>query len=452
MWPWKSSDIETNDTTVRFRDLLASMIGKSHKNARDIYEIFGYDRTRSFDTYWEYYRLNDYANRIVAGLPKSCWRDGVVIKDSNKKEVLEQELITLFRSKMFRKLENADILNRIGSHSVLYVGVPDGEVDPKTPLGTSSAKRLNEVFFTPFAENGIIVSEYDTDILSPRFDLPTLYTLQTVPEVRDASGVIEQARSIVVHWSRIVHMAEGSLGNGVIGESALAPVLNRVKDLDKTIGGSSEAYFRNARGKIAFKSDSNFTGFKDDLAKAAFDKQAAAFTQNWQDWIALSGIEAKSIDTRMYDPINTVKIALQAISAQTGIPIRILTGEGAGQMTGNEDKASYDTLVNDRQNLVCEEWVLRVFEILSNANMLDFKDDYTIEWPEVAALNEKDRAEVDSKKATAFKAVAEALGEVSLDGLVDSAEVFKEVLGIDLKIDTDESSHEDGDLDGDGIE
>ena len=424
------------NTTLSFRDMLNSIIGVSHSAARDIYEIFGYKRNRNFQTYYEYYEYNDYGNRVVTALPKACWRSGVKIKDSDDEDVLEDELSVLFNRKMFKQLEAADILNRIGAFSVLYVGLPDG-LDPEQPVGM--CRNLDQVFFSAFSEDGITISEYEEDILSPRFNMPKIYTLQRV--VRSSStDVLEKTRPIRVHWTRLVHLAEGSLDSGLVGMSCLSPILNRLDDLNKSIGGASEAYFRNARGKLAYKADSSFSGFKSQTEKDTFDLETKAFTNGWKDSISLVGVDAKSIDTPHHDPAGTVKVALQAVSGQTGIPIRILTGEGAGQLAGNEDKASFNQLTSDRQNLTCQEWVERVFEILQMAGLLEYRPDYVVEWHTIESLEALEKSQVGSNNANAFKTVTEALASLVLDGNVDPAEIYKLVLDLDIDYEIDDEN------------
>jgi hypothetical protein len=448
------SPITETNSTASFRDLLSQAFGISHKGARDVNEIYGYTTIRSFKEYYEWYRLNDYANRIVTAYPKSCWRTGVTIKDNTGKEVLKDEIAVLFRRKLFKQLENADVLNRIGSFSVLYVGLPDG-LDTEEPVGV--CRDLEGVYFSAFSEDGTIVAEYESDVLSPRCGMPKIYSLQKVARVNDTnSSIVEQTMPIRVHWTRVVHLAEGALDNGLIGLSCLSSVLNRLSDLNKSIGGSSEAYFRNARGKYAYKADKDFGGFKDSTEKAAFDKASQAFTNNWKDHISLVGVDVKGIDTPHHDPEGTVKVALQALAGQTGIPLRILTGEGAGQLAGSEDKASYNQMVSDRQNLICEEWVERVFEILQLAGLLDYDMDYEIEWTPIEALSDTARATLAKDRSIAFKNTTEALASVVLDGNVDVEKVYKEVLDLEIKLDMDDEdlsgNDDDDDNDNDDVD
>ena len=84
-------------------------------------------------------------------------------------------------------------------------------------------------------------------------------------------------------------------------------------DIDKATGGAAEAYFRNARGKIAFEIDPEFSSnlIGDPDAKAAFDEAGKRFTNNWQDQITAVG----------------AKVGGRAVGS--GVGSRLATGEGS---------------------------------------------------------------------------------------------------------------------------
>ena len=431
MWPFNKT-ITTNESTGSFRDILGRALGISHKGLRNIYQIFGYKEGRiQFQTYYDYYRRQDYANRMVSMIPKSCWRDGADLVDDKGQPVDASVMKSVARTGIYQGLERADILNRLGKFSILVVGIPDG-MDPKDPLGSASADRLDEVFYAAYSEDGIVINEWERDVTSPRYGLPTLYNVQMMDRGDKDQAII--GGSFQVHWSRVVHLAEGALDNEIEGLPFLEPVLNRLDDLQKTIGGSAEAYFRNARGKFALQTKDGFDGILDESQAEALRVEAEAFQNNWRDHMRLTGIEAKVLNTPVYDPEGTINGALQAIAGYSGIPIRILTGEGAGQLAGNEDKASYNQLVNDRQDLTCTPWLARVLEILNNSGMISISEEATIKWPGLRALEEDEQAKINMNNATAFKMVTDALDSMTLDGNVDPSEVYKKILGLEISV------------------
>ena len=50
--------------------------------------------------------------------------------------------------------------------------------------------------------------------------------------------------SRVVHWSRVIHIAENAGGTGVYGLPRLQSVYNRLEDLLKIMAGSGESAWR----------------------------------------------------------------------------------------------------------------------------------------------------------------------------------------------------------------
>ena len=61
---------------------------------------------------------------------------------------------------------------------------------------------------------------------------------------------IMKRETIQVHYTRVIHVAEGLLENDVLGTPRLEPIVNRLIDLEKIVGGGSEIFFLNARGGI----------------------------------------------------------------------------------------------------------------------------------------------------------------------------------------------------------
>ena len=418
--------------------------GVSMNGERDLNTVFGYTE-RTFPEYMALYRKQDIAGRIVAGVSRSCWRSGVTVQASedDPTPVMVDDLDALTEAGVFLKLERADILNRIGRYSVLVVGVPDGAASPEEPLGTAGGgNRLDQVYFMPYAQDGITVVKWVTEVIDPRYGKPEVYQLEVVGRTNDE--LVPSRQSVKVHWSRIVHMAEGCLDNDLEGTPALEPVANRLDDLNKAVGGSAEAYFRNARGKMALELSKDFQGDLTAPQKEALQNEADEFTNNQRDFMRLRGTSAKVLNTPQADPEGTVKVALQMIMGATGYPMRVLTGEGSGQLAGSEDKLTWNQIVSDRQNQICAPWFWRVLEILQAANMLTVPEGAVLDWPITEALSEKEAAEVQDKRASALEKVARAVTTPGFDSEMTAQQAIEEVLGLEYKPETDDGG-------GDGL-
>lgn len=402
-------------STLRYG--VTQYLGISHKGNRDLYDVYGYPKTLSgfngFNMMYQYSRREGISNRITAGVAKTCWREGFEVfksAEDDAEQVLVDEVEALRKAGFIKKIEAADTLNRIGRLSVLYVGVPDGR-KPEEELGivTRGADFLGQLYFVAYAYDGVTISEQEDDITSPRYGLPKFYQLQRIG--RNDNEKDTSTKSIKAHWSRVIHLNENSLESDIEGMGVLEPVFNRILDIDKATGGASEAYFRNAKGKIAYEIDKEFAALmlEDQTAKDKFQEGAEKYTNEFQDHTVAAGSTVKSLPTPHASPVDTVKTALWAISGYTGIPIRVLTGEGAGQLAGSEDQLALNQIIKDRQNLICSGWVIRLFEILEQAGMLSLPEDYQIRFPVQEAATEEQKGRNGDIKATTLQKVVAAL-------------------------------------------
>lgn len=408
-------------TTLHFRDIISSGLGVSHNGKRDAYDVYGYPENYSFRLGYNAIRREGIANRVVKGVAQSCWRNGFVImegtpEDETSESVLDDEVQKLNQKQLFSRIERADVLSRIGDFAALFVGIPDG-LEFNEPIGKVNGDGYQSIYFRPFAYDGITIAKYDTEPTSERFGLPELYQLQVMG--RGDTAKTQNTQPIVAHWSRVLHLAENLLDSDIEGIPALEPIYNRILDIDKATGGAAEAYFRNARGKIAFEVDPEFASdlLNDPTAKEAFDTAGKKFTNDWEDQITAVGSKVHSVVTPHQSPLDTVKTALWAISGYTGIPIRVLTGEGSGQLAGSEDRLAYGALVNDRQDHVCSVWVITLLEMLETAGMLTLPKAYYIDYPLDEPLTEFDKAELANKRADTLTKLTAAASSMAGDSI-----------------------------------
>ena len=397
-----------------------ALLGLSHDGKRNLNDVYGYPDSLSGTA--GYYKMYDMAkregiaNRLTFGTARTCWREGFEIFDSGEEdanEIFADEILKLNKQELVNKIERADILNRIGAFSVLYVGIPDG-LDPREPVGRVTGDGFKSIFFKPFAYDGIEINAWNNDPTSERFGKPELYQVSRMSRgdtEKDMSGT----NAIVIHWTRIIHLNEGALDSDVEGMGYLEPIFNRILDLNKACGGSAEAYFRNSKGKIAFEVDKDFTGITSQEDKDRLDSGAKKFTNEAQDHIYAMGSKVTAVNTPHASPLDTVKTLIWEIAGYSGYPIRVLTGEGSGQLAGSEDQLAVNAIISDRQNTVCASWVTRLFEILAMAGMVEWKDTYQVRFPKQSTVTEMQQVELDDKKAGSLLKIAQAKSQIGGD-------------------------------------
>lgn len=409
----------------------SSLFGKSPNGARDYFAIFGYADQLTFSEYYSMYLRGGIAHAVVDKIAKSCWRDVPGI-EVNEKPALEDEINSLKKAGFFRAMERADTLNRIGNFSVLLIGAPDG-LELNQPLG--KAANLDGYYFNPYSYDGIEITKWEKDPISSRFGKPTEYSLMTRTANDQNKQVLMSAR--VVHWSRIVHMAEGSLDNSIEGASSLQPVWNTLIDVLKTRGGSSEALFRNGRQKFALEANKDAKIDQSGPGMETLKTDVEAFTNNYQDFMRMQGMTAKVFQPSVASPRDAFDICIEEVAGVTGIPIRVLTGKGGGQLAGAEDRASWNSLVDDRQNSVCSGFLEQALTIFNEAGLFKLPEDYEIVWPVSPTLNESEAAEVMLKRSQALNHVTTALSSIG-GAEVDAKTAFEQVGLEDIEVDDSE--------------
>lgn len=427
-----------NAATSVFNRGNSGSFGISPDGKRNYNLLFGYGENLTYRDYKGMYLRGGIANTVVAKVAKTCWRDMPELK-SGDNAILADQLLILKRHKFFRAMERADIANRIGKFSVLYVGIPDG-LNPMLPVGVAKKDNFKGMYFNVYEEDGIIVNKWDTDPASPRYNKPELYSLQVT--VTGQSLLQSNASSIIVHHSRIVHLAEGALSNSLEGCSSLEAPWNAITDKLKVSGSNAEANFKNSRQKIVLAAREGAKSNTNPDAITALKENAENFQNNQEDFLRLNNMDATAIQPNISSPRDSYDINVEEVAGTTGIPVRILTTKAGGTVTGSEDKATWNALVNDRQEQECTPWLLDALSIMSEAGILELPDNAEVVWPAQSSLSEKEASESMEKKAGAFEKVMNGLGTVGGDEMLAET-VLKEVGFDKIKIDDIDLSKDD---------
>lgn len=432
--------INTIFRTLSRRRGSGGTFGISPDGTRNYNELFGYGEFLTFTKFLAMYKRGGIASVIVSKVAKLCWRDMPEIKVKDK-NVLEDELLKLKRVHFFRVIERADILNRIGNFSILFIGIPDG-LDPSLPVGSAKKGSFDEMYFNVYNYDGIEITKYEDDPASSRFNLPVLYQLQVI-DIDNTERKQRPMTSVIVHYTRVVHLAEGSLSSSIEGMSSLEQPWNSLIDIEKIRGSSAEAYYRNARQKLSLETvDGASTGTMKPEEKEEFKKNVENFQDGLEDILRLNNMKANMLQPSMASPRDSNDIATENVSGTTGLPVRTLTGKASGVVTGSEDKATLNAFINDRQKQECAVYLLDALSIMNEAGILDLPEDAEVVWPVQSALGEKEKSESIRNKGQAFKDVSDGLSTIGADEVVAES-VFKSV-GLE-GIEIDEINLMDGD-------
>lgn len=406
----QQGQLRTLMTYISQRMMLATRAGITFTGNRDIYRTLGYMRIiRFFDLYSRYVR-GGIARRVVDLPPSATWQIPPIISESEDptpKTPFEKSIIDLANTtKMWHFIERADRLAGIGRYGTLLIGAPGRLQDP-LPRGGKV------LYFAPFTEYTSPVKTIDSDPTSERFGLPLTYSIRVGS---DLIGSILPNNSpsltslLEVHWTRVLHIAEGLLEDQVYGTPRLLPAWNYFDDLDKIEGATGEAYWRIADRGLQFDIDKEM--------QAPTGPEAEKMTQEFEDYIngfqryiRTQGVKVNPLGSEAPNPKFAAELAVSLISATTGIPVKILMGVQAGKASSDTDDSSWKEMTSCRQNQYADPTILRVlFDRLIDFNYLPEpkSGEYSAIWPDLFSLSEQDRALVAMRYGSAIQMISQA--------------------------------------------
>jgi hypothetical protein len=421
----------------------ARQAGISFGGLRDMYQVLGYAKTLTFRMMYDRYARGGIAKRIVEAYPKATWRGGVTLFEDEDPKVstsFEQAWEALQnRLNIWSVLQRVDILAGLSTYSVLLIGAP-GDLSTPLPKAQGPDQLL---YLTPFSGGGgpggsathnsgsmsrivaldadCTIYDFETDITNPRFGMPNSYQLKRV-------DLATPALQRPVHYTRIIHVAEGILGDEVYGTPTLENVWNLLDDLDKVTGGGAEAFWLRANQGIHMDIAKDMTipksapGAPDPLAKMRADSED--YQHGITRWLRTKGVTVTPLGSDVADFKNPTDAILTQIAGSKGIPKRLLLGSEMGQLASGQDADNWDTQVMDRRTSYAGPMIVRrLVDRLIEFGYLPKPAQYEVEWPVIQNLTE-------IEKAAGAKAMADVNASAKMT-VFDSDEMREKWYGLE---------------------
>ncbi len=433
---------------------------------RDVDEECGYIKTAGIDEtlYNELHDRHPIANRVNSILPKECWKISPEVyesEDNDEETQFEKDWKELCQSlgsgsklkstkynPIWSILSRADLVSGKGHYGIILIGFSDGK-DLREPVeGFEDAEEeavVNEgtddqyndfgnftsgdpdsgerkvLFLKVFDERLAEISEWNTDKTSPRFNQPLRYRLTLSDASEGTSGVGQASSTIEVHWSRVIHIADGVECNETIGTPRCRPVLNPLSDLKKIYGGGAEGYWQVCLPGVILESEPGTVIDKDAMKQGVQD-----YIHRMQRWLALSGMTAKTLQGSVTDPTSFIAVYIEAICIQLAVPTRIFMGSERGELASSQDKDSWDErLFERRENHVTPNIIAPLVDRLIAFGVLAEPEQYIIDWSGSDNTSKLLKAQIASTLTQAL--VAYISGGV--DNLIEPADYLSEIIG-----------------------
>ena len=402
-------------SAIMSRYLMATKLGMQFGGDRDIYKALGYKEKLTYHDYLSQYLRQDMARAIVDRPIQGTWRGKLQILEPGDADttILETSFGELAKTLQLKnKFMRLDRLASIGHYAVLLIGFDDITRPEDWAEAVSGKRKI--LYIKPISEASAPIKESEESPQSQRYGQPLYYE------------VAADKTKIRVHYSRVIHVAASQLEDDVMGTPVLKPVFNRLKDLEKLVGGSAEMFWKGAfpgyQGKI--KDDYQI----DAETKKDLKDQLDEYEHGLRRFLIAQGVDLSPMASQVADPRNHVDIQVQMISAQTGIPKRILTGTERGELASSEDKGSWNELLQTRREEHAEPTIVRPFIDKCIEHGVLPGADYEIAWSDLFAAGEKEKAEVGKVRASAIK---EYLSQPLAAEIIPPAAFMEFMLGFD---------------------
>lgn len=285
----------------------------------------------------------------------------------------------------------------------------DGEL-PTSSSPQKPKRRL--LYLRVFPESLVTVTQYDTDKKSPRYCQPIMYQVTFNDPTLHHTGAGLTTGTHNVHWTRVLHVPGDNLDvSEWFATPALQPVLNNTLDLKKLYGGSAEMYWRGAFPGLALETHPQLGG--DVIVdKRKLQDMIENVYQGLERAFILMGMSAKTLAPTVVDPMNQIRVQIEAICINLGIPIRVFMGSERGELASSQDDAAWNDRLKFRQDTYVTPFIIVPFidrlihaECVLPPTLVDEFGNlvgYEVEWPDLTSTSEEDRARVALLKTQAL--------------------------------------------------
>jgi hypothetical protein len=395
------------NSLLRRRDLIQTLLSPG----RDIDTECGYPVTITKDNYKTMYDRTGYATRVVEIWPEESWSQTPKIYE------VENPGFTAFEKawmkeeenhRLFHYMNRIDILSGIGHFGLLLFGIGDGKSLEKPVAGidlktgeTKNPGSFPLLYLRAYDESVISVKEKEKDPRSPRFGFPTVYEIS----LEDATSYSTTSKTNkLVHWTRVLHVADNRTCSEVYGTPRMQRVYNTLLDLRKILGGSGEMFWRGGFPGMAFELGGDAgTQEVSTATKEAMQENIEDYFAGLDRALLLENVEVKQMDPQVADPSGHIDMQMKAVALSLGVPYRVFMGAEQAKIASTQDKRTWNERVMKRQNKYLTPMLVRpLIDRLIAYGVLPEPKEYFVAWPDREAITDKDIADVAVKEVDAM--------------------------------------------------
>lgn len=392
---------------------------------RDLDKECGYpEGMLSATGYWQLYAKEGYAARVVNVFPEESWsvEPELYEKEEGDDTPFEAAWKTLeFEHNIWSMLQRADELSGIGRYGGILLGINDGEdlsvpapgIDNQgNPLPDRPEMKLN--YLRVFDETNCHISQVEADFRNPRYGQPLYYQVTFAdtsaianygggsPDNQPTMNPSEIGIRRLVHWSRIIHIADNRQSSEVIGMPRMQQVLNRLYDIRKILGGSAEMFWKGAFPGYSFETHPAL-GTEAVVDQESLADEMHSFWSGLKRYIATQGGSIKSLAPQVSDPTAHLACQIMAICAKLGVPMRIFLGSESGHLASTQDEGTWNRRLMKRQKRYITPYIINpTIRRLMALGVLPMVERFYVMWTDLNAMSSADKADISLKRTQAL--------------------------------------------------
>lgn len=415
----------SNIQTVIARSMFSTRAGIGFGGKRDYYEVFGYNRRPTHADFVAKYLRQDIATRVIDAPVDGLWSDHPTVLGGAHFNTKWQDIVDEFD--VFTALSKVDTFAGLGSYALLVIGIDDGRpLDAPVEMSSGTEERRNITYLQPYLEGSVEIETLDENPFSKRYGLPMMYRVTPGENLTKNSSILQTQthKAFRVHHSRVLHLADRTLESPVFGHSRLEPVFNTLDDIMKVTGGSAETYWLTANRGMQVDVDKEMDLDEEDAAN--LQQEIDEYQHNLRRVMRTRGVKINELGSDVADPRGNFSVLISLLSANTGIPQRVLMGAEAGQLASQQDRANWAVQLEQRQSKWGAPKVLKPFvRQLVAMGVIRKPVKFEIQWAEAFKMNPFERGQTSAQQARSITNVSRAMEtaqKIGIDNLISIEE------------------------------
>lgn len=284
------------------------------------------------------------------------------------------------------------------------------EIPNSAGYGLKRTEQPELQYVRTFDETQIEVTQWETDRKSRRFGQPVMYSIDSYdPTVSQSqSADTQNVTAVKVHWTRIIHVAEGG---ATFGTPRQRPVWNVLLDLQKLMGASAEMYWRGAFPGLSIETIPQLGGDV-KIDAEGLRTQMGNYQARLQRYLALMGMTAKSLAPQVVDPTKQILAQVQALCVKLACPARKFLGSEIGELASSQDDSVWNDRLRERQRMfITPHIIVPLINRLIMCKVLPEPKSYQVWWPDLETADAVKMADVGLKKTQSIVQFVQGDGE-----------------------------------------